>query len=672
MRQTILARAVRESRKTCILLSLMVAAAPAAALGADAIAAAGSKLPPAEGNKVITAADVTAERVGKSIPASAIGEPVSAVNLSEPRWVNGANGGYGVVEGQILPVDPKAPAINFRVALPASWTRRAAQLGGGGMNGSIPNVTGGELSRGFATYGSDSGHQMGGFGGMGGGPGGGFPGGARGTRGGPPGSAPAPGGAPRGPAAAPGGQPGAMLDLDGETLFPVGFGGGDGALGGAGGRGGMGGMPGGGMGGFPGMGGGGGAGNDWALNAEAVKNLGYMQMKKTHDAAMVIMERVYGERPRFSYYFGGSQGGREGLTVVQRYPADYDGIVADVPIVNFSTLMLAPELIRIQEKPLANWVTSAKVNAIRGEFMRQADKLDGLEDGIINNYMAARALFDMSQGDAKRNPWEALRGPDGKDTNPSDTSANAKLSDGQIETLKFTYSRYKFATPLANGVKTFGMWVPNTDPSGSGLIETRRYRGQEGAADNAPMHSQLGVLGVTGFLMQDLQANPLDYVEGGKWNARREEISQWLDSTNPDLSAFYKRGGKMIVTVGTNDTLASPGAQLDYFQSVVDKMGRDTVDVFARFFVLPQTGHGLSGNSYGTTGAGKTVPSVQIPNQYDKQGTLIAWVEQNKAPGKTLKVTAGSRSQLLCSYPSYPKYVSGPPESADSYASAEP
>ena len=173
-------------------------------------------------------------------------------------------------------------------------------------------------------------------------------------------------------------------------------------------------------------GGGGGGGDDWALNEEAIRNLGYMQMKKTHDAAMVIMERVYGERPRFNYYIGASQGGREALTVAQRYPADYDGIVADVPIVNFSTLMLAPELIRIQEKPLSNWVTRAKVNAIRAEFMRQADKLDGLEDGVINNYMAARALFDMSQGDPKRNPWAALRAPDGVDPNPADTSANAR------------------------------------------------------------------------------------------------------------------------------------------------------------------------------------------------------------------------------------------------------
>ena len=100
--------------------------------------------------------------------------------------------------------------------------------------------------------------------------------------------------------------------------------------------------------------------NDWATNDEAIKNLAYMQLKKTHDAAFFIVERVYGERPRFSYFVGTSQGGREGLTVVQRYPADYDGVVSIVPIVNFTTLMLAPELIRIHEKPLANWVPAGK------------------------------------------------------------------------------------------------------------------------------------------------------------------------------------------------------------------------------------------------------------------------------------------------------------------------
>ena len=147
------------------------------------------------------------------------------------------------------------------------------------MNGTIPNLTAGEantlLQRGFATYGSDSGHQQ-----------------SFGPR----------GAAPAGPST-----------------------------------------------------------DDWALSDEAIKNLGYMQLKKTHDAALVLMERLYGSRPRYNYFIGTSQGGREALTVAQRYPADYDGVAANVPIVSFSSLMLAPELIRIQERPAANWVTAPPV-----------------------------------------------------------------------------------------------------------------------------------------------------------------------------------------------------------------------------------------------------------------------------------------------------------------------
>ena len=129
------------------------------------------------------------------------------------------------------------------------------------MNGIVPNLTGGGpgapgpslLDRGFATYGSDSGHQMS-FGGR------------------------------RGGAVRAARPPANTAD-------------------------------------------------DWALNDEAIENLGYVQMKKTHDAAMVVIERAYGERPRFNYYIGTSQGGREALTVAQRYPADYDGVAANVPIV---------------------------------------------------------------------------------------------------------------------------------------------------------------------------------------------------------------------------------------------------------------------------------------------------------------------------------------------------
>jgi feruloyl esterase len=181
------------------------------------------------------------------------------------------------------------------------------------------------------------------------------------------------------------------------------------------------------------------------------------------------------------------------------------------------------------------------------------------------------------------------------------------------------------------------------------------------------MHSHLGVLGVTGFLMKNVNANPLDYVEGGPLNARRQELSPWLDGTDPDLSAFARRGGKMIVAIGTNDTLASPGAQLDYYQTLLDKMGRAQVDSFARLFVLPQTGHGLSGSNYSMDGDGKTIATAPIPNSWNRVNLLINWVERGVAPAMSETVTAGERSLPMCSYPAHPRYVSGAVNLAASY-----
>jgi len=538
--------------------------------------------------KTISEADCTVDKVGTAVPISAIGEPVSGVALNPPRWValSGVTPAHCIVDGSMAPVDraPSAKPILFRVALPASWNRRAAQMGGGGTNGVIPNLTGEPLQRGFAAYGSDSGHQN------------------------PP---PGPRGAPPNPAAA-----------------------------------------------------------EWWFNDEAVRNFGYMQMKKTHDAAMVIVERMYGERPRFNYYIGNSQGGREALTVAQRYPADYDGILATVPVVSLSSLQLAPVRIRIQEKPQANWVTPAKVNAIRDEFMRQCDKLDGLTDGVINNYMGCRAIFDVSQGSPNRQPWAAKHCPDNIDANPTDTSANACLTDGQISTLQFIYGRYPFKIGLANGVMSFGMWLPNIDPAGNGLIATARLRGQEGAATDAPLFAHIGVPGVAAGLLRDLNANPLDFVETEAMTRRRRELSAILDSANPDLTAFHRRQGKMIVVIGTNDTLASPGAQLDYYHSVIDKMGPSVVDQFARFFVIPQAGHGLNGTNYSIDGEGKTISSAPIPNGFNRLSVLTDWVEKKITPGKSLTVSAGEKSLPLCSYPTYPKYAGGPDGAASSYVCA--
>ena len=190
-------------------------------------------------------------------------------------------------------------------------------------------------------------------------------------------------------------------------------------------------------------------------------------------------------------------------------------------------------------------------------------------------------------------------------------------------------------------MKSFGMWLPNTDPSGSGLIMGLRFRGQEGAAAaDAPMHSHLGALGVTGFLMKDVTANPLDYVEGGKSaGPPGRAIPNGFYGTNPDLSAFQKRSGKSICRDRHHRALVSPASQLDYYQSVLDKMGRSKVDGFARFYVLlkPATSqrHELR------RGRGwKTIPARPVPNSFDRVALLMDWVEKVRLPASPSKLPA--------------------------------
>ena len=207
------------------------------------------------------------------------------------------------------------------------------------------------------------------------------------------------------------------------------------------------------------------------------------------------------------------------------------------------------------------------------------------------------------------------------------------------------------------------------DMSGAALLVSKRYKGQDGATPDAPMHGTGVSLGVTGMLMQDLSANPLDYIEGGKYNARRLQLSEWLDSLNPDLTAFYKHGGKLMITIGAMDTMASSGTQLDYYQSLIDKMGAATLEKFARLYVSPQGGHGLSGNKFELNGEGKETGGSAVPSDFDQFGMLREWVEQGKAPGMsvTAKANGSGDTMPICSFPEYAKYVGGDAGKASSY-----
>ena len=200
--------------------------------------------------------------------------------------------------------------------------------------------------------------------------------------------------------------------------------------------------------------------------------------------------------------------------------------------------------------------------------MRQCDSLDGLADGVINNYVACRAIFDVSQGARNRHPWSAKRCANNVDPNPGDTSATP-VSPMARSRRSSSRTAYRFATPLANGTQSFGMWVPNTDPSGSGLFSTHGSKAgrcsggrRDALASRHPWCDRLSA--------KNLSADPLDYTEGGAFNravrnyrrSRRDEPGSQR-STNGRQDARHDRHQRHVGVARCAAGLLSVGSRQD-------------------------------------------------------------------------------------------------------------
>src|SRR5437773_2052659 len=124
----------------------------------------------------------------------------------------------------------------------------------------------------------------------------------------------------------------------------------------------------------------------FALNAEAFANFGRLQIKKTHDVAMALVQKRYGALPRHSYFIGGSQGGHEALIAALFYPADYDGIVSHYPAYDLTLMHLAAQhRARALFRSPDAWISPDKMKTITAAVYAACDGLDGVADGIISN-----------------------------------------------------------------------------------------------------------------------------------------------------------------------------------------------------------------------------------------------------------------------------------------------
>ena len=165
----------------------------------------------------------------------------------------------------------------------------------------------------------------------------------------------------------------------------------------------------------------------FALNDEAFENFAHRSYKRVRDAAVALMVRAYGNPPTKLYFMGSSEGGREALTMAQRYPDDFDGIFARVPVINWVGLQHAGTRSGLATMG-EGWIRPAQVELVAKAVLQACDKADGAEDLLVLDPVGCKAKFQP----------ESLRCAAGQ-------SGDACLTEAQIAAIKTLHSTYKFS-----------------------------------------------------------------------------------------------------------------------------------------------------------------------------------------------------------------------------------
>ncbi len=389
------------------------------------------------------------------------------------------------------------------------------------------------------------------------------------------------------------------------------------------------------------------ADSSWTVNQEA--NLNFMgdALKKTHDVALSLVNSFYAvTAPKEAYFAGGSTGGREALTVAQRWPADWNGIIAFYPAWDYTALTLGQLNAAQAYAAPGAWMDTAKRGVLFNAALATCDSLDGVADGVISNVKACLAVFDPST--AMLN-GTAVRCPGGADT--GDTC----LSDAQIAAVKKVNGPVPFNTTLASGESSYPGY--NALIADQGIPSTSPY---EGIISELAMGSVAPAFPITTSMMFDAQISgswtqytvvgdptydPLTFPIStpGAFTSQLSYLSS-LDAIDTDLTPFASKGGKLLIMHGTADVTVSPRATEYYYSKMQASMGVDAVAGFSRFYEVPGFQHAFS--------------TVFNP-AWDNLTELEQWVEAGTAPSNevvTDELGVPGRTRPLCVYPTWPKY----------------
>lgn len=387
----------------------------------------------------------------------------------------------------------------------------------------------------------------------------------------------------------------------------------------------------------------------WALgHPEKVIDFGWRAIHEMTVAGKAITKAFYGEAPKRSYFNSCSNGGRQALMEAQRFPEDYDGIIAGAPA-NYWTRLIVMGMSSMKAtlaRP-ETYISAKKLKAIQGAAVEACDARDGVRDGVIE------------QPDRCQPDYGRLLCPGAENDNC--------LTAPQLEALKVIYAGPRDS----KGARVF----PGVSPGG----EAEPGGWAAWVTGAAPQQAAMFFFG-TNFFQNIVYGNP-------EWDFRtfdvdrdlkagEEKAAAALNATDPDLRRFAARGGKLILYHGWCDAAIPAENTIDYWKSVEKKMGGKKTREFARLFLAPGVQHCAGGAGPDVFGQGGPRSGVTAEN--DLNAALERWVEQGIAPERIVaaKMKAGGvveRTRPLCAYPLVAKYKeSGSTDEAANFECAAP
>lgn len=373
----------------------------------------------------------------------------------------------------------------------------------------------------------------------------------------------------------------------------------------------------------------------WAYNDPQLRiDFGYRADHVAALASKQIIRAYYGQEAAYSYFDGCSDGGREGLEEAERYPGDFDGIVAGSPAILIAEAMErflweSQKSVDAQGKTI---FTPEKLALLHHAAIAACDKLDGLADGEIDDPRACH--YDPGALEC-----------------PGDEDRPSCLTAGQVKAAREFYQG-----PVdAQGQALY----PGGEPYGSELLWIGPYS----------FSAQGGALANDFVRYMVYGANAPSNFSWRNWKFDRkgleilESAAPIYDAKNPDLSGFRSHGGKLILWQGWADNAAGAYGTLAYYQAVQNSMGGlEAVERFARVFMIPGVYHCAGG---------------YIPYQADMLGPLVSWVEKGQSPRELMASATLAdgevRTRPLFPYPMRAKYKgSGNINDASNFAGVMP